>query len=70
MSDTEDGGRWVEPLRRIEADVPVPYRIEKIAPPQVRVELTVGQVVLINPADGVVSNGSGTPLFRLAKAEL
>lgn len=51
----------IEPLRTLEADVPVPFVVEAENVGAVAVHLNVGQVVLID-AEGFVSNESGTGL--------
>lgn len=60
--------RWpIRPLRKLEADVPLPYRIKapEDAPTIVSVSLSINDTVLID-AEGLVRNIHGTALFRLA----
>lgn len=55
----------VEPLRRLEADVALPYRVIG-AEHTTAIQLNAGSIVLID-SDGLVRNEYGTILFRLVR---
>jgi hypothetical protein len=58
--------RWnVQPLQKLEADVPLAYEVEFENANQVAVTLSEGQSLLID-AEGNVRNEHGSHLFRLA----
>lgn len=60
--------QWeVQPLRSIEGDVPLPFRVEA-ADNAVKVELNIGGTVLIR-ADGTIFNEFGTALCKLVGVE-
>lgn len=58
--------RHIPPLRKLEADVPLPYVVEAIMSSTDRVELNMGAVVTID-SSGLLRNEYGTPLFRLKR---
>ncbi len=61
--------RWQpQPVRSLEADVPLPYRVAAAGIRTVSVTLSIGDAVTID-ASGLVRNAHGTALFRLAAAE-
>ncbi len=60
--------RWnPRPVRSLEADVPLPYRVAAAGIRTVSVTLNIGDTVTID-ASGLVRNASGTALFRFAAA--
>lgn len=63
--------RWrLQPLRRLEADVPLAYRIGNVlSTTAVAVTLNIGDTVTID-SSGLVRNAHGTVLFRLEHLSL